>query len=89
MNCDNTELKRSSKIFFFLFPNGIAGRKWVNLRGKQFVSRACCERLGRQRVDVDDMVVAYPLVRRRSLDRIARLIAVARVCFIWSVYLYR
>jgi len=29
LKSDNTELKRSSKIFFFLFPNGIAGRFWV------------------------------------------------------------
>jgi len=29
LNCDNTELNRSSEIFFFLFPNSIAGRWWV------------------------------------------------------------
>jgi len=29
---DNNELKRSPKIFFFLFPNGIAGR--VNMTDK-------------------------------------------------------
>ena len=28
-NSRPTELKRSSKIFFFLFPNGIAERKWA------------------------------------------------------------
>jgi len=29
LNCDIIELKRSSKLIFFLFPYGIVGRKWV------------------------------------------------------------
>jgi len=41
LNCDNTELKRSFKIFF-LFPNGIAGRKWVDIYQRPLSNRKSC-----------------------------------------------
>ena len=44
MNCDSTELKRSSIFFyyfFFLLPNGIAGRKLVKRRLTRTSGQEC------------------------------------------------